>query len=223
MSAKAGHAGVICRTRMRYEDEFVTLRNVWMRDERLSFRARGILGYLMTHDDGFTTSTEQLARVAKEGRDATRTAVAELEQFGYLTRRRVSDGHRFTILWQLADPFASTPQPVDNSAPYDGKPGDGFPGVRTSRAPGNPPTGNPSIEENKTKKYKTPIGNQQSDDAEPVDKSRTITCSHCGDLDMSPSEDEQALCLCSRCYWTSSIRRARVAEISTERITRAAR
>lgn len=66
--------------------DFTQIPNTWVRDPRLSHRARGVLAVLMSHRDGWQTSTDYLVRNGKEGRDAIRKAIAELVDVGYLER-----------------------------------------------------------------------------------------------------------------------------------------
>lgn len=60
-----------------------------LQDERLSFRALGILAHLLSLPDQWRTSATRLAAQRKEGRDAVETALAELDGAGYLSRRRI--------------------------------------------------------------------------------------------------------------------------------------
>lgn len=85
----------ITRAKMPFERDFVQLPNSWMRDKRLSRRARGLLAELMTHEPGWKTSMEQLVAGGPEGRDAIRAAIKELEETGYLRRERTKSRGRF--------------------------------------------------------------------------------------------------------------------------------
>lgn len=99
----------IRRTLMKFETEFTQVPNAWLRDERLSRRARGLLAELMTHRVGWRVSIASLQKAGPEGRDALRAAVSELVAVGYL---RLSQGRgergRFNeIEYELCDPFTA--------------------------------------------------------------------------------------------------------------------
>lgn len=98
------------------ERGFTIIDNTALRDRALSFRARGILGYVLSNVEGWETSAEAIARMGTEGRDAVRTALNELEAAGYLQRspHRGADG-RWATEWVMHE----TPQAADVSAGQD--------------------------------------------------------------------------------------------------------
>ncbi len=88
-------------------DHFTIIRNDWLRDERLSWKARGLVAYLASHRVGWETSLEQLARAGKDGKDAIRAGLRELEDAGYLKidRQRNEDGTLAGTDYVLTDPW----------------------------------------------------------------------------------------------------------------------
>lgn len=62
-----------------------------LRDYRLSLKAKGLLTFILSLPETWTYTILGLARVLKEGPDAIRTTLKELEVNGYLVRKRVRD------------------------------------------------------------------------------------------------------------------------------------
>lgn len=92
--------------RTKKNKNYSVLSNVALNDERLSFRARGIFAYLMSKPDNWRVRSDVLAKSATEGRDAIRTALNELEQYGYLQREtgRDAKGQWFTETVLVEEP-----------------------------------------------------------------------------------------------------------------------
>jgi hypothetical protein len=74
--------------RQRRPNRYTVLDNKVIYDTRLSWRALGLLAYLLSKPDGWETDAQRLAALRKEGRDAVRSALNEIEAAGYLVRRR---------------------------------------------------------------------------------------------------------------------------------------
>jgi len=72
----------------RPENKFAIIRNEVLQDDRLSFRARGILAAILSRPDNWRCSAWDLANEATEGRRAILTALTELETHGYLVRSK---------------------------------------------------------------------------------------------------------------------------------------
>jgi hypothetical protein len=79
---------------------YTIIRNDVLRDDRLSYRSRGVLAYLLSHADNWRTDVETLARHGREGKQALYTAMKEMEAAGYLERKRTRklDG---TFTWDV--------------------------------------------------------------------------------------------------------------------------
>lgn len=116
-----------------FDDHFTQIPNEWLRDSRLTFKARGLLAMLLSHSEGWSLSTAAIAEQNQEGKDAIRSAIAELQQFGYLNRSQVNDNGRFgEAVWVTQDPTAP---------PLAGFPSSGFP------SSGNPTPKNNNLKE----------------------------------------------------------------------------
>ncbi|MFJ8470251.1 hypothetical protein [Streptomyces swartbergensis] len=63
-------------------DQFTQIANGLFRDNCLSYKAKGIFGYISTHQDGWQVTVAGLVRSGPDGRDAVRTGLQELETHG---------------------------------------------------------------------------------------------------------------------------------------------
>jgi len=70
-------------------DSYTKVHRGVFRDPRLSAKAKGIFGLLSTHTDGWQVSVKTLAADMRDGRDAIRSALQELETHHYLVRAQV--------------------------------------------------------------------------------------------------------------------------------------
>jgi hypothetical protein len=94
----------------RPESNWTQIRNEIIEDSRLTFKATAVLIYVLSKPDNWRTSTRHLATVKKEGIDAIRTAMSELECAGYIKRRRYQDEQG---KWQYDTLVFDTPQAVN--------------------------------------------------------------------------------------------------------------
>ncbi|MGH3629868.1 MAG: helix-turn-helix domain-containing protein [Sciscionella sp.] len=102
---------------------FTTLGNEVLRDSRLSFCARGILGHLLSLPDGQRGDIRTLTERTPEGRERVASALRELEHFGYLKRvlKRTPQGQIYTEVGVFDTPDGSSSQVT----PKAGFPGSG--------------------------------------------------------------------------------------------------
>lgn len=74
--------------RVSKRERFVVMDKTGLEDSRLSFRAKGLLAYLLTKPDDWTINYRQLVKVGPDRKTATLSALQELESNGYLVRER---------------------------------------------------------------------------------------------------------------------------------------
>ena len=99
--------------RQKRKDRFLVVDNKIIEDKRLSFKARGLLIYMLSKPDDWKFWTSELVkRSAKDGISSIRTALKELETAGYLTRKRErsSKGTFTSQDWILTDKPTFQPQ-----------------------------------------------------------------------------------------------------------------
>ncbi len=79
---------------------YTTVDNGVVNDERLSFKALGMLLYLLSKPDHWNANYRHLMTTHTDGESSCRSALAELETVGYITREKVrtEDG---TFRWEL--------------------------------------------------------------------------------------------------------------------------
>lgn len=75
--------------RSKRSKNFTVLDNGVLEDDRISFRAKGVLVFLLSKPDNWKVSERHLARIGQEGVTAIRGALKELENAGYIERRRL--------------------------------------------------------------------------------------------------------------------------------------
>lgn len=86
-------------------DHFTIVPNAYLRDDRLSWEARGLLGWLMSHTEAFKVTEEGMISAGGMRRDGVRRMVKELETYGYLRRDKTfTPGVGTTVAYVLMDP-----------------------------------------------------------------------------------------------------------------------
>lgn len=95
---------------------YTLINNKGLSDSRLSFKARGIMAYLMSKPDTWRTSSDRLVSDGPDKHTAILSALKELEEYGYLVRdiTRNADGtfKRDSILFdepQVGFPVVDNP------------------------------------------------------------------------------------------------------------------
>ncbi|MEU1264569.1 hypothetical protein ABZ473_21240 [Streptomyces cellulosae] len=139
-------AGAGIRRGVMAGDQFTQISNALFRDGRLSFKAKGIFGYISTHRDGWQVTVAELVRRGLEGVDAITTGLKQLEQHGFLHRTRERNlngtlGQSLYVITDLPDPQNPRSQPES-----------GFPGLDE---PALADPGTKNTNRKKTNKQKT--------------------------------------------------------------------
>ncbi|MTV47741.1 hypothetical protein GJ688_01930 [Heliobacillus mobilis] len=104
-----------------------------LNDKRLSWRAKGLLAYLLSKPDDWRVNINDLVNQSKDGRDAVYATLQELEEAGYIVSRKVREKGRFlgverivreTPVSSIESSNPNTPEPemTQTDLPYTEKP-----------------------------------------------------------------------------------------------------
>jgi hypothetical protein len=128
-----------------FDDHFTQIPNDWVRDERLSLEARGLLAQIMSHRPGWNLSIKSLAGRNHVGRDKVKRILDELLKHGYLERSE-KQGHDERGHLAGFDYFTRDAQGVTQE-PYKAEPDKAEP-IKADK----PPKKNIQLEEQSKKK-----------------------------------------------------------------------
>ena len=101
--------------RVEKTKDYTIMSNHHLKDRRLSLKAKGLLSMMLSLPKEWDYTLKGLARISREGVDAIREAVRELEQAGYVVRSRTRNPKG-----QLANAeyvIYEHPMPASRSAP----------------------------------------------------------------------------------------------------------
>lgn len=120
------------------KQRFTIIDNRILENDGLSFKAKGLLSYLLSRPDDWQVNDAHLSTIGPDGEAAVRSALKELEVAGYLVRVR-SQGERGRFEWtsylydepqKKASPQVDSPR-VEN--PPMESPRDGYPPMENPR------------------------------------------------------------------------------------------
>lgn len=77
--------------RVAKNSNYVVMNRTALNDKRLSWKAKGIMSYLLSMPDDWVFYMEELQTHAKDGRDSFRSGFKELTDAGYVERRAIKD------------------------------------------------------------------------------------------------------------------------------------
>ncbi|QEL68844.1 MULTISPECIES: DnaD domain protein [unclassified Bacillus cereus group] len=104
--------------RVNKSKNYTTINNTGLRDERLSWKAKGILAYILSLPDDWVFYMEEISTHAKDGIDSLRVGMKELKKFGYVRRFPVKNEKGKITNWetiiyeipQVENPHMEKPQ-----------------------------------------------------------------------------------------------------------------
>lgn len=100
---------------------FVIINKIFLNDNRLSFKAKGIMTYLLSKPDDWKVMVHELIEASSDGKTAVRSALKELEQYGYYKKYpvRTEDGKRIDHWESVVYESPQTAEPEKTKAPTE--------------------------------------------------------------------------------------------------------
>jgi hypothetical protein len=117
----------VVRVQKDKNNPYVMLNKGFLNDDRMSWRAKGLLAYLLSKPDDWQIMIVDLVKKSKEGRDAVYNALKELEELFYLTRNQERDikGKMGKMVYTVYEqPLTENPytENPDTESPYTANP-----------------------------------------------------------------------------------------------------
>lgn len=107
---------------------FVTVHKNFIHDKKLTFKAKGILLYLLSRPDDWQIYETEILNHTMDGKDSLKSGIKELEEVGYITRtrKRNNKGHLNGYEYLVYE------HPIQSGNSYLGKTDDGKPNIGES-------------------------------------------------------------------------------------------
>ena len=129
------------------ENPFVQIDKNMISDEKISWKAKGILAYLLSKPDGWVTYATDIEKRSTDGRDAVHSGIKELIAAGYMERKQVRDKGQFKGYEYSVYEYPIVVDSTENGFPVIGKPENGETGNGKSEN-GKPATSNNNLSNN---------------------------------------------------------------------------
>ncbi len=185
--------------RVERTKDYTVMSNHHLKDMNLSLKAKGLLSMMLSLPDSWNYTTRGLAAICKEGVDAIRSAIQELEGAGYIVRRLLRGGNgritdtEYVIYERPQGPDTAPPEPERPDTPA---PGPDFPGAEPpdTSCPRleNPYAADPSADAPSAKEPAQLNTNQENKNRSNINLFRRTEGNARVD---APSGAEQAVCL----------------------------
>jgi hypothetical protein len=104
----------------RLPNNFVQMHKGFLEDPRLSFKAKGILGYLLTKPDNWVVRVSDLMNHARDGRDSVYAGLKELQDHRYYHKVQARDVKGRLSHWEcfICEVPMATDTDYDSSLPH---------------------------------------------------------------------------------------------------------
>lgn len=154
---------------------YTVINNTVLRDDRLSYKAKGLMCYMLSLPDDWVIYKTELVHHAKDGIDSVTSAINELKKFGYLVYKRLrnADGTlgdaQYTIIENPFEKMVSSNKTVESLVNKGVEPKTDFPILD------NPIQENPALLNTNNTKYLFKLNtNNTSDNSDEVSYEKVL-------------------------------------------------
>lgn len=100
--------------RTKKERDYTVIDNTFLRDDRLSAQAKGIFAYILYLPEDWCIYQSELVKHFSNGKDSIRSAIKELESFGYISKEHIKGEHGKFVGWQYTVNEIPIPPKAEN-------------------------------------------------------------------------------------------------------------
>ena len=86
--------------RIQKNSNYVVMSKVGLHDDRLSWKAKGLLAYMLSMPNDWTFYNDELMKHSPDGSSTFKAAMNELKEYGYVVRRKMKDEKGKFIGWE---------------------------------------------------------------------------------------------------------------------------
>lgn len=103
--------------RINKTQNYSVISNKFLNDDNLSWKAKGILTWLLSRQDGWKPLLIDMQQRSKDGRDSTAAGINELVDYGYIVRHKIRDdkgllkGYEYQVYEESVNGLSVTENP----------------------------------------------------------------------------------------------------------------
>jgi hypothetical protein len=103
--------------RINKNKNYSVISNQFLNDDRLSWKAKGVLTWLLSRQDGWKPLLLDMQQRSKDGRDSTAAGINELVEHGYIVRDKIRDdkgllkGYEYQVYEEPVNGLSATEKP----------------------------------------------------------------------------------------------------------------
>jgi DNA-binding transcriptional regulator GbsR (MarR family) len=164
----------IIRKPKNKENPYVMIAKAVFEDERLSWKAKGLLGYLLSRPDDWQIIVKDLIKRSKDGRESVLSGLKELIKYGYLRREqeRGERGRFGSVVYEIYEEPLEEEEPQSENPITVDSPQSDFPYTVKPEAD-KPDTENPHLLNNELTNKRHELKNENNNNDTPLRKQKS--------------------------------------------------